>query len=576
MKKILSVASALILLLASPKMSYADKKGDPELYKTAYSLGADKDYLAVKNYYIDDEHPLNIDSYKDFIYNCNILEAAYYPNNVFRNITSSGACVGISIIEVLSHNGIIKPADIQDGAESLSEIEYNEKTDRFITDYQMIQGYTEFDNYEKYISFNTTYTEKIDKLIETAEKCMENKKYFLIIMRKNTFAHAVCGIGIKDGNWTFNNLNYDKCVLVLDSNAYGINDDSVCFSNEYCIYINSETKQSYVPAYKNKDGAGSSLDYTTIDNDELLNYNGAINPSKNSNIDISEVKHFIFNKKKGIKVIPVYKDGVQGELPTEGAIDLIGYHSFFKADSVHVEIRKPETVGAELRYINSNRWIDIELFNNELLRSEEEIYKYDCDFDFNDNKVSIKNNNPEPLIAVFQIRMNDGTYNFNPYYWWFITFKVTDYLSIEVSENGLLFKSGGGIDATVAPYYYTLNEDGSFRSVNMSVEKDNKAYYLNSDNNVLMSIDNERNISYFIDNKDDAYDIRVQKGDINCDGKIDAVDASKVLSLYAELSTMGNNQINYSLGDVNVDGYIDSVDASKILAEYASTSVNMN
>ncbi|WP_367267438.1 hypothetical protein [Ruminococcus sp.] len=62
---------------------------------------------------------------------------------------------------------------------------------------------------------------------------------------------------------------------------------------------------------------------------------------------------------------------------------------------------------------------------------------------------------------------------------------------------------------------------------------------------------------------------------MNCDGKIDAVYASKVLSLYAELSTMGNNQINYSIGDVNGDGFIDSVDASKILAEYASNSVIM-
>ncbi len=38
---------------------------------------------------------------------------------------------------------------------------------------------------------------------------------------------------------------------------------------------------------------------------------------------------------------------------------------------------------------------------------------------------------------------------------------------------------------------------------------------------------------------------------------------------------MGNNQINYSIGDVNGDGFIDSVDASKILAEYASNSVIM-
>ena len=162
----------------------------------------------------------------------------------------------------------------------------------------MIQGFTEFDSYEKYISFNTTYSEKIESLLDTAEKCMADNRYFLIVIRKNFFAHAVCGIGITDGSWTFNDKSYDKCILTLDSNAY--TEDSGCFSDENCIYINSETKESYIPAYINKDGAGKNLDYIAIDNDELLNYKGAINPSGSPDVDVSEIKHCIFTKNKGI------------------------------------------------------------------------------------------------------------------------------------------------------------------------------------------------------------------------------------------------------------------------------------
>ena len=569
MKRFFSGLTALVILFSTT--SYAAKENNQELYDFAYSLGADKDYLSVTNYLHDDDHPVNPDCYYDYLYKCSLLEASYYPNMTFNSIVSTGSCVGISILEVLSHNGVIKPSDIQEGAASLSEIGYNETSDRYITDYQMIQGFTEFDSYEKYISFNTTYGEKIDSILDTAKKCMEDNRYFLIITRKSFFAHAVCGIGIKDGSWTFNDKSYDKCILTLDSNAY--TENSGCFSDENCIYINSETKESYIPAYINKDGAGKNLDYIAIDNDELLNYKGAINPSDSPNVDVSEIKHCIFTKKNGINVYPVLKDGTQTSLPAEGAIDMVGYHSFFKADSVHAEIRKPKIATADLRYINQDRWIDIEFLNNEMIAEGSEPYQYDCDIDFSDDKVFIKNNNSEQLMAGFQLRMNKGTFSFEPNYWWFTTVNVDDDLTVEVRDEGVLFKSGGDIDVTVALYYYTLDEEGKFRSVNMSVDPANKAQYICSNNDVLVRIDDDRNILYYIDdNNDDVYDTLVKTGDINCDGLIDAVDASKVLAIYAELSTEEIKPIKYTLGDMNGDGFVDAVDASAILAEYARLS----
>lgn len=204
---------------------------------------------------------------------------------------------------------------------------------------------------------------------------------------------------------------------------------------------------------------------------------------------------------------------------------------------------------------------------------ESEPYQYDCDIDFSDDKVFIKNNNPEKLLAGFQLRMNRGTFNFEPNYWWFTTVNVDDDLTVEVRDEGVLFKSSGGIDVTVAPYYYTLDDEGKFLSVNMSVDPDNKAQYICSNNDVLVKIDDDRKILYYIDdNNDDVYDTLVKTGDINCDGLIDAVDASKVLAIYAELTTENINPIKYTLGDMNSDGFVDAVDASLILAEYAKLS----
>lgn len=63
------------------------------------------------------------------------------------------------------------------------------------------------------------------------------------------------------------------------------------------------------------------------------------------------------------------------------------------------------------------------------------------------------------------------------------------------------------------------------------------------------------------------FDTPVEKGDINCDGHIDAVDATIMLSAYADLSTCKTRTyLNDSLADWNTDGQINAIDASGILA----------
>ena len=171
--------------------------------------------------------------------------------------------------------------------------------------------------------------------------------------------------------------------------------------------------------------------------------------------------------------------------------------------------------------------------------------------------------------------MNDGSYNFAPYYDWMIAGKVADKLSIEIRDKGMLIKSDGLNDLLIAPYYYTLDDSGKVKELRVRALNNYNYLYLSSSNNVLLNIDENKNFVYYIDEDgDDIYDTRIQKGDINCDGFIDAVDASKVLSIYAKLSTLINNSVDYSLGDINNDGLVDAVDASAILAKYAVLSTS--
>lgn len=69
----------------------------------------------------------------------------------------------------------------------------------------------------------------------------------------------------------------------------------------------------------------------------------------------------------------------------------------------------------------------------------------------------------------------------------------------------------------------------------------------------------------------DAYDL----GDVNFDGKINAVDASLVLSQYAAIATTGESTFNIlekTVADADGNTIINAVDASFILGYYAYTS----
>ena len=66
-------------------------------------------------------------------------------------------------------------------------------------------------------------------------------------------------------------------------------------------------------------------------------------------------------------------------------------------------------------------------------------------------------------------------------------------------------------------------------------------------------------------------------GDVDNNGIVDAVDASRVLSEYARVSSNMNSSFSETqrkAADSNKDGFIDAVDASKILAFYAYKSTN--
>lgn len=97
--------------------------------------------------------------------------------------------------------------------------------------------------------------------------------------------------------------------------------------------------------------------------------------------------------------------------------------------------------------------------------------------------------------------------------------------------------------------------------------------------NILIKYDDGINNAHvFCDTDgDDVYETEIKKGDINCDGKIDASDASAILEIYSDLSTSTTYSLKEAsniLADYNGDGKIDSNDAVSILEIYANNSIS--
>ncbi len=576
MKKLIALVTSLTLIFSLNAMTArAAEADDPELYSVAYSLGADTEYMNVLNFGQDEEHQITIETYNRYINNCSIIEAAYSPVLTFSSIIQSGACLGISILEMLSHNGIISPSDIQEDAEKMSDISYSEEIAGIIMNYQAIQGYTAFDNYEKYLLSALSYDEQVSRLIETAQKCMEENRYFLITARADNLSHAFCGIGITEGSWTFNDIDYDKCILTLDSNVQSNEGNPKGFSNKNCIYINSHTKQTYIPSYDT--GTEHEIIFAAIDDEELLNYKGIIKPSESVSDEVTRVKH-ISCRSQNDEIYAVSENGGKSTLNESIFRDSGGNVYLDTANTYHLDMKNDSgSFGnfIELRYIDTDRWIDVELQPDDTLENG-----YNGTIAVNRDCINVLNKNDETLEISSQIRMNEGTYNFSPYYSWSFRSFVSDDITIQVRDDGILLESSGRIKTNVFPKGYTLDEDGHFKLFNLQLDPlyinpEKNSIFLDTDSNVLLKLDDNK-FRYFIDdNNDDIYDTEIQKGDIDCSGNINAVDASEILNIYSRLSSTpekSSNNVDYSLADFNSDDKIDAADASSVLAEYAKSA----
>ena len=123
MKKLISTLCSLLMLTAFP-LSNVYAEGNPDLQALASSLGADTDHFNFKNYADAKVGDEMMSALKRQMTPIEVLLCS--PQEALK-ASAGGECSGMSILEILVHNGVIKASDIQEGAEHLSDINFDDK-----------------------------------------------------------------------------------------------------------------------------------------------------------------------------------------------------------------------------------------------------------------------------------------------------------------------------------------------------------------------------------------------------------------------------------------------------------------
>lgn len=166
-----------------------------------------------------------------------------------------------------------------------------------------------------------------------------------------------------------------------------------------------------------------------------------------------------------------------------------------------------------------------------------------ADIIFNDNGIKIKNNSPD--TNSYDIIIND----------WSVGGLTKKDIQITPVENGMILSGSSGVTAIV-----DITDSDQQIKVNASAD-------------VMVAYDENNSLALYTDpDKDGVYDTAVQKGDANCDGYINASDASAILSLYSLASIGEHSYVNSDIADYNGDGIVNATDASDVLKKYSEIS----
>lgn len=585
--------TAIISVQTAGIAANAEEAANPDLTALAAEYGYGTDTFQFTNYIYADRIPEEI---FDEEFNKIIDEKITYEERLhcklnFYVAPAAGSCYAMSAIPVLVHNGTISAADLQEGAESLYDVTFDETVGRYILQYTFSQAYQDVQFATSRDYCISTAEERVAELLATAKRCQESGRYFQIvysgIRNDQYFGHGVVGIGMAEGNWTINGLTYDTCILTYDSNRANAEDTSVAgeFTEKLCIFINSETNKFCIPGYEICSDNGGDISYAT-DSSELLSYRAEINGTDTVGEDISGLTQmFTFTPTKGIATYAQNNSGEYTEITdilSNKLTTAFGREYFtYPSTAYRIEQNNAE----EYFETGDEGFTDKSCINGAVwgrgwctrysAGDDNDCYNYSIDIarDYvtitNEGLVEAYNDNDGEMDLVCALS-HDGEYY---YYFMGAAADGESVTMIKNNEDVIITSNDGSLKGTLLARK-TDTATGS-SAIEYTINAKNSVYVDMEDMELTVSIDKDG---------DGIYETPLEQGDANGDGEITLDDASEVLKFYAESGAdlvagqVGLNltyPLSLNTADLNGDEKIDISDATEILSKYARKAAGL-
>ena len=374
-----------------------------------------------------------------------------YEADISRVAYKGGLCFGMTAISVLVHNGELTPGDLQEGAETLYDVTLTDDVDALIAYYNSLQLYTEVELAVIAAPAMLTKEEHTDMFLNCAARCKEKGTYFMAgIATKKGGTHAVVGMDELSGNWTFDGISYDTCIITYDSNCVKQGTETSAFRDDACIYINSETKQFCIPAYEASTENGDVLLYAT-DDDSLLTYKAPIRGTTKTNTDVSETVKLKFHNggKDQMQLSSTTKDGQTYDFWKLSKVNYGDYIFFGKGSSFHLE-KNERASGFAFSIKGEGYRLRIEQYG----RNDQELKDVGskCKMDFSKDSVTYTNTDTQKVFLSYIFTYDEGNYNFTPVASSTIDISVPPNQTVTVSKQDTGFAITGDGDVFVQAF----------------------------------------------------------------------------------------------------------------------------
>ena len=507
-----------------------------------------------------------------------------YEADISRVAYKGGLCFGMTAISVLVHNGELTPGDLQEGAETLYDVTLTDDVDALIAYYNSLQLYTEVELAVITAPAMLTKEEHTDMFLDCAARCKEKGTYFMAgIATKKGGTHAVVGMDELSGNWTFDGISYDTCIITYDSNCVKPGTETSAFKDDACIYINSETKQFCIQAYEASTENGDVLLYAT-DDDSLLTYKAPIRGTTKTNTDVSETVKLKFHNggKDQMQLSSTTKDGQTYDFWKLSKVNYGDYIFFGKGSSFHLEKneRAPEFAfsikgeGYRLRIEQSG-------YQNP---NDPKLYDVGtkCKMDFSKDSVAYTNTDTQKITVSYIFTYDEGGYKFAPVASSTIVIDVPPNQTITVSkqDTGFAITGDGEVLVQAIPTAAQKEQDAFDGSYEEYLDWFG-SYFINfvRSKDVLLQFNTEKECSelvYDFDG-DGVFDDAPMLGDADGNGKpYEPNDIYWTALHIAKKAVIGHGSRRYYQGNVpNIEadtdnnGKIDTNDLFDIVYECA-------